>query len=58
MTNKNIKALENVENQNNIKIKTLSFSLSKIFSGVFFDRKRNVILTEMIINDLCCFCQN
>ena len=35
MTNKNIKALENVENQNNIKIKTLSFSLSKIFSGVF-----------------------
>lgn len=58
MTNKNIKILENVENQNSIKRKTLSFSLSKIFSGVFFDRKRNVILTGVIISKLDYFCQN
>lgn len=45
MTNKNTRILEKVENQNSIKRKTLSFSLSKIFSGVFFDRNRNLILT-------------
>lgn len=58
MTNKNIKKLENIENQKNKCKKNLSFSLSKFFSGVFFDRNRNLILTSMIINNLVCFCQN
>lgn len=58
MTNKNKIILENIENQKNINEKNLSFSLSKIFSGVFFDRKHNIILTEMIINNLGYFCQN
>lgn len=50
--------LENIENQKDKDKNKICQFLSKIFQGVFFDRKRDMILTRLIINNLGCFCQN